>query len=450
LNAIVRGLTRNTAQTDPASTDRRLVGRTYAIPFDQVWRAAAALADGGLWGWRLVESDDVKGTMHAESKTLLLRLIDDVHLHVGLDQNGQTQVRMRSASRKGRGDLGRNRRTIGRFLQRLDRRLEARPEQIIDPASYRGMLRSLLTAVLLLAACSSPPPDESPVEGATQTQAAAGNFRSRVFERNFVFTTLMEDSALLVPWLTTARTQPEGVQRTARGWLARGGTWDGFYDREWQTPPTRVPERLLPHESLRLIVGPEGAVVGILYHEQPRSLELSLAGVLMEWVDPGGESYRLVEAALYLADQRVQGVVLDMARTRDVADGPGGDWCFLVSGDSLQVVVAARDRQPPGTEGAFRGWARLDFRDLRYSAVTVDWGEVRAYQPARQDVPVAWTITSSGQGPEGVLEVRAAHIAAGEGDGPLLPVDALFEVTGTLTIEGGAYPVRGLFRHTGG
>jgi hypothetical protein len=32
----------------------------------------------------------------------------------------------------------------------------------------------------------------------------------------------------------------------------------------------------------------------------------------------------------------------------------------------------------------------------------------------------------------------------------VLPVDALFEVTGTLSIEGGDYPVRGLFRHTRG
>ena len=33
------------AVTDPASPDSRLVGRTYAIPFEQVWNAAAALAN---------------------------------------------------------------------------------------------------------------------------------------------------------------------------------------------------------------------------------------------------------------------------------------------------------------------------------------------------------------------------------------------------------------------
>ena len=78
----------------------------------------------------------------------------------------------------------------------------------------------------------------------------------------------------------------------------------------------------------------------------------------------------------------------------------------------------------------------------------MDWGEVRAFQPARQDVPVAWTLTSTEGDMEGVLQVRSAQIQAGEGEGPVLPVDALFEVTGTLSIEGGDYPVRGLFRHT--
>jgi len=37
---------------------------------------------------------------------------------------------------------------------------------------------------------------------------------------------------------------------------------------------------------------------------------------------------------------------------------------------------------------------------------------------------------------------------AGEGAGPLLPVDALFLVVGTIRIEQRTFPVRGLFRHT--
>jgi hypothetical protein len=43
--------------------------------------------------------------------------------------------------------------------------------------------------------------------------------------------------------------------------------------------------------------------------------------------------------------------------------------------------------------------------------------------------------------------VQTAQMEAGEGDGPLLPVDALFTVSGSVHIEGRTYPVLGLFRH---
>ena len=39
---------------------------------------------------------------------------------------------MTSRSRKGKGDLGTNLRRIDRFMRRLDRNLDARPEEILD------------------------------------------------------------------------------------------------------------------------------------------------------------------------------------------------------------------------------------------------------------------------------------------------------------------------------
>jgi len=129
---LVRALTQNRAETDPHADDPRLRGRTYAIAFHRVWEAAVTLADGGLTRWELTEADDEAGTIHAESTTRLFGFVDDVHIDIGLDQNGQTRVDVRSASRVGKADLGRNPRTIGSFLQALDQALEAGPEQILD------------------------------------------------------------------------------------------------------------------------------------------------------------------------------------------------------------------------------------------------------------------------------------------------------------------------------
>ncbi|MFV2007198.1 MAG: DUF1499 domain-containing protein [Longimicrobiales bacterium] len=128
---VLRGVTANYAETAPSAEDRRLRGRTYAIPFDRVWNAACAQIDGAR-GWQLLQADDQVGSIRATATTLVFRFVDDVSLQITLDENGQTRTDMTSRSRKGKGDLGTNVRRIGRFMRRLDRNLDARPEQILD------------------------------------------------------------------------------------------------------------------------------------------------------------------------------------------------------------------------------------------------------------------------------------------------------------------------------
>lgn len=316
------------------------------------------------------------------------------------------------------------------------------------PATFGSMIRPLLAALLVasVSACeeAEPPPRQAtPVPVDT---ADARSFRGRLYERNFVFTTVGRDTAFVAPWLFRTRTLPGTVERRVRGWLARGTAWEPVYTRSWETEPTRAPWRILPHESLGLVVGPGDAVETLIFREGPRALELELGELLMEWTEGGEEVFRLVDGALLLGDERVPGLVLDMARTASADAGNPGDWAFLVSGDSLQVVLESEDPAAVEESGRYRGWARLDFRDLRLPGITVDWAEVRSFPPARRDLPASWTLTSSDV--QGVLEVSSVQAEALEGPGPLLPVEALFGVTGTLTLEGGDYPVRGVVRHT--
>ena len=94
------------------------------MPFEQVWQAATALANGGLRGWRIVQSDDTDGVIYAEARTPLLRFIDDVLITIKLDENAQTRVDMQSRSRKAKADLGANARRVGKFFRTLDQKLK--------------------------------------------------------------------------------------------------------------------------------------------------------------------------------------------------------------------------------------------------------------------------------------------------------------------------------------
>lgn len=132
MREILKGLTEHRAATDPRARDPRLRGRTYAIPFDAVWRAATQLASGGLAGWALVAADDLGGVIEASTRTRVLGLAGSVKIEIGLDENGQTRVDAVSSSAARHGDLGRSVRALARFFRELDRALGASPGQILD------------------------------------------------------------------------------------------------------------------------------------------------------------------------------------------------------------------------------------------------------------------------------------------------------------------------------
>ena len=113
------------AATAPWHVDPRLRGRTYAIPFEDVWQAAVRIADGGARGWRLIRADDQEGLITAEATTLVLRFVDDVEIRVTLDETAQTRVDAFSCSRRGRYDWHTNARRLRNLFRRLDRDVAA-------------------------------------------------------------------------------------------------------------------------------------------------------------------------------------------------------------------------------------------------------------------------------------------------------------------------------------
>ncbi len=129
---LTNALTRPRAATDPWSDDPRLIGRTYAIPFERVWRTCMKFVeDRGRW--RLLQADDLAGFIRVRCTTLVFRFEDDLEIRIGLDENALTRVDIRSGAHKGRADLGMNVRRVGRFFKKLDRLLGARQGKILDP-----------------------------------------------------------------------------------------------------------------------------------------------------------------------------------------------------------------------------------------------------------------------------------------------------------------------------
>jgi hypothetical protein len=304
-----------------------------------------------------------------------------------------------------------------------------------------------LAVLTLASSCADAEPD--PVGGAegTPVPEVDGNFIRRMYERNFVFASLDSDSVFIVPWMMQTLESPDTVMRDAWAWLARGGMWDRFFAERWWPPPTRSARQVLPHGNLSFLVRYGDAIDGILFDEQSRTLELILGEVEASWTDARGGSFEVLTGAAYLGDQKIDGMVLDMARASIGTTPPGGDWAFLLSGDSARFVLAADSEYGGEAEPIYRAWADLQEEELQWPEVRVDWQRVEAFPPSRRDIPAAWLIWSADGLMEGQLEAVSAEIQPGQGRGPLLPVRALFEVAGDITTIDGTYSVHGILVH---
>jgi hypothetical protein len=98
-----------------------------------VWRAAVALSEGGLPGWRILAADASAGTIDAEATSPVLRRRSTVRIQVALDENAQTRVDLKVRALTGRfPHLGRNARFVGTYLSALDSAAGANPRNILN------------------------------------------------------------------------------------------------------------------------------------------------------------------------------------------------------------------------------------------------------------------------------------------------------------------------------
>jgi len=93
-----------------------VVNRSY----DEVFQEALAVI-ASLPRWKLTSASVEVGAIEAEVETPLCRFVDDVTVRISKDN--PVVVNVRSRSRVGKGDLGKNAKNISLFLDTLKQRL---------------------------------------------------------------------------------------------------------------------------------------------------------------------------------------------------------------------------------------------------------------------------------------------------------------------------------------
>lgn len=311
----------------------------------------------------------------------------------------------------------------------------------------------LCLVLLSLSGCApEPDPGEEiaePPAPATSRIPATPDEGELVFDREFAFLPFDVESRIIVSWFFRSRVTAAGVHQELTASLAQDGEWAVLAEETADARATRSPWRILPGSTVRLLVGPEDRVESLLLRTPPREFETVLGNLVTEWADPGNETVRVYQGHTIFPAGPVEGLVIEISRRWEPDAGSvPGDWVFLHSGPTLQFFMEGEGRSEDlQTPIPYQGWSRRSFRDVVWPDLEVRWMEVRAFEPARRNVPVRWQLATRGSEVSGTWESVSSHLTAGPSEGPILPLLGLFEVSGTLEIQGEELPVVGLIRH---
>lgn len=303
--------------------------------------------------------------------------------------------------------------------------------------------RSLSAALMVTVACAAEPGDPGGGRVEDPPSAPLDSFAGNRYERHLAFFGLEDEGPLVVAWSFSARTREEAVDRDARIWLARGGVWDAFYQSSWETPSVGAPWRIIPHDGIRIIVAERDALTALLYRGAGWELEMWLGEAVAGWSSRPGELIQVREGSTVLSENPLAGTLVDISFARQAPDATPASWALLVSED---IHVFLRGPFDAGAD-SFQGWGTLGARNFDWPDVGVTATRSRAFEPARRDVPIAWRFQSPDAGLTGRIEAMSTHMQAGEGPGPQLPLIAISEVEGSVTIETVAHRVRGVLYH---
>jgi uncharacterized protein (DUF1499 family) len=113
-------LTVNDVETGKSPAYPNLQPLTVNRPYDEVFQEAVAVISS-LPRWRLVGASVELGEIRAEVETPLFRFVDDVTVQISGEN--PVVVNVRSRSRVGKGDLGKNAKNISLLLETLKQRL---------------------------------------------------------------------------------------------------------------------------------------------------------------------------------------------------------------------------------------------------------------------------------------------------------------------------------------
>ncbi|HWV57621.1 MAG TPA: hypothetical protein VNZ57_09235 [Longimicrobiales bacterium] len=220
-----------------------------------------------------------------------------------------------------------------------------------------------------------------------------------------------------------------GLRRFSSAWLGRGEAWRPLLDTVVVMAPIREPWRIMPHASLRLIVGDSGAVDALVYGTGPDEVRLLPGRSTESWVAPDAELV-FAPADMRIAGLTYRGALLDTrmgyrpGRPAPFADSERARQLFLTDGEGSVLTLLAAGSQDEALMWVRHADGTSMFQEAKLERLVPD-------EAVDGAPPLEWVVR---RGSDGEILARAGALAVHEaGDrrhprGPALH----YPVAGTL------------------
>ncbi len=274
------------------------------------------------------------------------------------------------------------------------------------------------------------PPFPGQSNATTPATSVQGAAVGTTYRRTFAFMDVSTDSSLFVPWDFVNRVEADGIARAIRGWLGRSGEWRMFVEEDWSTEPVRAPWRIVPHGSARMLVGMGGAVQELYFRDAVRDVAVRPGGVVAEWNERPGETYRLLTGTAVLGGAETEGLLLDAFTARATETDDLTEIALLAASDGYRMIIAnsaETDRH--------RAWARRHCETWSWPDVELAWQETRTFERARREVPVTWQLEARDPGIAGEFEAVSSHQHSMPGSDTLRSAMGVYEIGGFVEME---------------
>ena len=274
------------------------------------------------------------------------------------------------------------------------------------------------TLALGSAACGEPPPIPESADVPELTAARAGVPAAARYLTTYAFASVTGDAALYAAF--TNQTGGNRLQRDYAAWMSSEGSWTRLLAVRDTLPVPRAGWRLLPTESLGILVGDGAQVMGLRFRTGEDEVYLRLGDEIAAWTGATGQLQALYLAGLETAGGPSAGFVFFHRAARPLGSpaAPSADRVFLLAdtlGNALLIEAAVQPGEPAVARTWLHGmpgsWSDVTleptYSDSSEAAAPASSGEAAAADSAR--APTGWLFVIPQADLSGELRITPAE-----------------------------------------